>query len=216
MKAAAAGWLLDPGTEPEALIKEARRRQRRRYLAAGVVVIAVLASAAEVVAGVHGRSSGLPGRPGPHSQPVPPAAARHTGRAPAPVPLAGSFLMDLTWVGDQRGWALAAAPCSRGLCPRVAATRDGGRTWTALPVPPGLSISGGSEVSQIRFVSTSVGNLFGPALYQTDDGGRTWRRVPRRPAGAPEPSPGRAPPGVGGPAGRGRPPPRPPPRPHTP
>jgi hypothetical protein len=41
--------------------------------------------------------------------------------------------MDLTWVSDQRGWALAAVPCVRGLCPRVTATGDGGRTWTALP-----------------------------------------------------------------------------------
>ncbi|HEX4660984.1 MAG TPA: hypothetical protein VH307_26635 [Streptosporangiaceae bacterium] len=190
MRTAPASWLPDPRTQPEALIKEARRRQRRRWLAAGVAVAAVLASAAGVVTGLHGPGSGHPSRPGLRSQPVPPAAARHTARAPAPVPLAGSFLMDLTWVGDQRGWALAAAPCSRGLCPRVAATRDGGRTWTALPVPPGLSISEGSEVSQIRFVSTRVGYLFGPALYQTEDGGRTWRRVPSRPVEALEPSAG--------------------------
>jgi hypothetical protein len=56
--------------------------------------------------------------------------------------------------------------------------------------PPGLSISGGTEVSQIRFVTTSVGYLFGAALYQTEDGGRTWRRVPSPPVEALEASAG--------------------------
>jgi photosystem II stability/assembly factor-like uncharacterized protein len=190
MKAAPPSWLPDPGAEPEVLIREARRRQRRRYVAAGVAIVAVLAGVAGVVAGLHGPGSRHPSRLGPHSGPIPPVAARHTARAPASIPLAGSFLMDLTWVSDQRGWALAAAPCSRVLCPRVAATRDGGRTWTALPVPPGLSISGGTEVSQIRFITTSVGYLFGPALYQTEDGGRTWRRVPSPPVEALEASAG--------------------------
>ena len=94
--------------------------------------------------------------------------------------------MDLTWVSDQRGWALAAVPCVRGLCPRVAATGDGGRTWTALPVPPGIIEDESGAVScapvacvgQIRFAAAKVGYLFGPALFQTDEGGRTWRRVP--------------------------------------
>src|SRR5260370_30077341 len=98
---------------------------------------------------------------GGHSQSLPPGSEGHrapsASRAAAQTPsgsaasaktvrpvspggpaLAGSFLMDMTWVGDQRGWALAAAPCAGGLCPRVAATGDGGRTWTALPVPPRL------------------------------------------------------------------------------
>ncbi len=103
--------------------------------------------------------------------------------------------MDLTWVGDQRGWALAAVLCARGLCPRVAATGDGGRTWTALPVPPGIiqDENGTADcaavacVSQIRFATTEVGYLFGPALYQTDDSGRTWHWVPSRPVEALEP-----------------------------
>src|SRR5258707_5396703 len=211
MKAAPASWLPVPGTESEALIKEARRRQRRRHVAAGVVVVAVLASAAGVVAGLHGPGSGHPSRPGPHGQPVPPAAARYTARAPAPVPLAGSFLMDLTWVGDQRGWALAAAPCSRGLCPRGAATRAGGRLWAAVPLPPALSTSGGIDpsggpyVSHIRFVTTRVGYLFGPALYQTEDGGRTWRQGPSPPVEGLESSAGTGRPEVGRRRGRGRP-----------
>ncbi|HEV3289853.1 MAG TPA: sialidase family protein, partial [Streptosporangiaceae bacterium] len=128
------------------------------------------------------------------------AAAATVGRAGARAgsPLAGSFLMDLTWVSDQRGWALAAAPCGRDLCPRLAATTDGGRTWTALPDPPGRILDptglGGCApaacVSQVRFATPTVGYLFGPALFQTSDGGRSWHRVPSRPVEALEPSAG--------------------------
>jgi hypothetical protein len=80
MKTARASWLPDPGTQPEALIKEARRRQRRRYAAIGVAVVAVLASAAGMLAGLHGPGSR-------HlSHPRPPEAARHGARGPAPIP----------------------------------------------------------------------------------------------------------------------------------
>jgi photosystem II stability/assembly factor-like uncharacterized protein len=120
-----------------------------------------------------------------------PAAAR------AGSPLAGSFLMDLTWVSDQRGWALAAAPCGRDLCPRLADTTDGGRTWTALPGPPGRVVGpngtagcAGGCVSQVRFATATVGYLFGPALFQTSDGGRSWHPVTSRPVEALEPSAG--------------------------
>lgn len=117
------------------------------------------------------------------------------GRRAGPT-LAGSFLVDLTWISDQRGWALAAVPCHKGLCPRVAATRNGGQTWTALPTPPVVMQDGTVNcarvgcVSQLRFATPKVGYLFGPGLYQTSDGGRTWRRVPSRPVEALEPSAG--------------------------
>jgi hypothetical protein len=66
MKIAPHGGLPDARTEPEALIKEARRRQRRRWLAVGVAGAAVLAGAAGVTASVAGHP---PGRPGPGSHP---------------------------------------------------------------------------------------------------------------------------------------------------
>jgi hypothetical protein len=82
MRIAPPGWLPDARTEPEALIKEARRRQRRRWLAAGVAVAAVLAGAAGVAAGVAGHP---PGRPGPRGHPGSQVAARQAA-APAPIP----------------------------------------------------------------------------------------------------------------------------------
>jgi hypothetical protein len=76
------GWPPDVRTEPEALIKEARRRQRRRWLAAGVAVAVVLAGVAGVAAGVAGHR---PGRPGPRSHPGSQVAARQAA-TPAPIP----------------------------------------------------------------------------------------------------------------------------------
>jgi hypothetical protein len=76
------GWPPDARTEPEALIKEARRRQRRRWLAVGVAVAAVLAGVAGVAAGVAGHR---PGRPGLRGHPGSQVAARQAA-APAPMP----------------------------------------------------------------------------------------------------------------------------------
>jgi photosystem II stability/assembly factor-like uncharacterized protein len=118
------------------------------------------------------------------------AAGPTAGHAavPAGSPLSRSFLMDLTWISDRRGWALAAAPCGPGLCRRLAATMNGGRTWTALPALPGCARV--ACVNQVRFVTGTMGYLFGPALFQTSDGGRSWHRVPGRPVEALEPSAG--------------------------
>jgi hypothetical protein len=76
------GWLPDARTEPEALIKEARRRQRRRWLAVGVAVVVVLAGVAGVAAGVAGHR---PGRPGPRGHPGSQAAVRQAA-SPAAIP----------------------------------------------------------------------------------------------------------------------------------
>ena len=87
----------------------------------------------------------------------------------APPTLSGSFVMDLTWVSHTTGWALAASPCSEGLCPQVARTDDGGATWER-PSAPLASIQNGyvdcarqACVTNIRFASPSVGYLFGAA-----------------------------------------------------
>jgi len=78
MKTAPARWLPGTGTQPEALIKEARRRQRRRYLAAGVAVIVVAAGTAAVIAG-----SGAGSRPRLPAARSAPAAPAHV---PGPIP----------------------------------------------------------------------------------------------------------------------------------
>jgi hypothetical protein len=80
MKNAPPAWSPDARTEPQAMIKQARRRQRRRWLAAGVAVAAVLAG---VAAGLAGH---LAGRPGPRGHPRPQGAAARQGAAPGPIP----------------------------------------------------------------------------------------------------------------------------------
>lgn len=111
-----------------------------------------------------------------------------------PTTLAGSFVIDLTWVSNRRGWVLAAAPCARGLCPEVARTVNGGRTWQPLQTPPGfiederVDCSRKPCVTQIRFVTASVGYLFGPALFISRDGGRSWVRQTSPPVEALEPA----------------------------
>jgi hypothetical protein len=82
MRTAQASRLPGDGTDPEAVIREARRRQRRRYLVAGVALVAVLAAAAAVITAVS--PGGHPRRP----------ASRPARTAPAPVirPLPGLIL----------------------------------------------------------------------------------------------------------------------------
>jgi hypothetical protein len=99
-------------------------------------------------------------------------------------------MIDMARVGAERSWVLEVATCGSDLCPRLAVTADGGRTWTRLPVPPGRWHPGGSYESgalspgQVSFATPRTGYLFGPVLYQTTDGGLTWQRVPGPPVEA--------------------------------
>jgi photosystem II stability/assembly factor-like uncharacterized protein len=177
---------------------------RRAWWLLAVASVALCAAACGTQAPGEARRSPTPGAAADHAagptarQTAGSTAGQAAGHAVAPTgsPLSGAFLIDLTWISDQRGWALAAAPCATGLCPRLASTRNGGHTWQALPDPP-VHIPYGTPdcpqaacVSHLRFATPAVGYLFGPALYQTSDGGRTWQPVPSRPVESLEPSAG--------------------------
>lgn len=109
---------------------------------------------------------------------------------------AGPFIVDLTWVSDQAGWALSAVECASGLCPELASTVDGGKTWRQLPSPPALIQSGSLDcsktacISHVRFATTMFGYLYAPALLVTSDGGQTWRAERTLPVEALEPTQG--------------------------
>ena len=82
MRTAQASRLPGDGTDPEAVIREARRRQRRRYLVAGVALVVVLAAAAAVI------TAASPGR---HPR-RPAGRPARTAPAPAVRPLPGLIL----------------------------------------------------------------------------------------------------------------------------
>jgi len=160
--------------------------ERRPALAAALAVIAVIAVAGCGVRARSGARADVPGgRPG-SSRSFP---GKHL---PPARPLTGPLIIDLSWTSSRRGWALEAEPCGRGLCPRLAGTADGGRSWRALPSPPGVIQyrDGAPELAQIRFATARIGYLSGPALYRTADGGQTWHRVPGPPTEALHPADG--------------------------
>ena len=89
----------------------------------------------------------------------------------------------MSFVSDQRGFALGTAGCGRGRCPALLGTTDGGRTWTRLGAPdataPGPDGRCSAEevpcVDQVRFATPLIGYAYDPSLYVTTDGGRHWQ-----------------------------------------
>lgn len=108
----------------------------------------------------------------------PPTSTEGNGPAGGPVP-AGFRPTDATFINRTDGWAIGAAPCAAGSCTTIVRTRDGGRSWAAVPAPP-------ADLTGLRFSSASVGYAFrssadarSPAssLHSTADGGATWRPI---------------------------------------
>lgn len=136
MQTATPGWLPDPGTEPEAVIREARRCQRRRWLAAGVAIVTVAAGAAAVIAGY--ASGGRPRPPGRHATAVPkPVPSSMSG---LPMPAGSTVRLLLTgrrpawfWTATRRTEPIKGLPWNRA---GYAFTRLVGG-WSAQPYPAG-------------------------------------------------------------------------------
>lgn len=110
-------------------------------------------------------TAGSPAAPG--AFPGPPGG-------PVPVDFAAA---SATFVSPQTGWVLGTAPCGSGLCTSLVRTRDGGKTWVAIPAPAAdLSVAQPSGVAKIRFADADNGWAFGPELWATHDGGAHWSR----------------------------------------
>lgn len=101
--------------------------------------------------------------------PSSPPAPTRIGEPPGFGVTAASFI-----TADQ-GWALGSTGCPG--CADVVVTRDGGKSWAALPEPPAALYRyypQPSAVSNIDFANNSDGYLYTPGLYATHDGGHTW------------------------------------------
>lgn len=142
-----------------------------------------------VAACSHGTSKAAPEptyttRPAPVVTDAPTATARPTpektravvaiGPVGTRVP-SGFTPMSATFVSDSTGWVLGSSPCPTGTgrCDVVVRTRDGGRTWRAIPSPR----TSPDSLAQIRFADERNGFVTGDQLWSTHDGGASWRVV---------------------------------------
>ncbi|HXE48416.1 MAG TPA: YCF48-related protein [Ramlibacter sp.] len=86
----------------------------------------------------------------------------------APAPEAMNRLAELQFLGDQRGWAVAASG-------QLFATTDGGASWV---LRPGIA---GQLFRMVQFASDKVGvalvddGVFFESVWRTADGGDTWQ-----------------------------------------
>ena len=88
---------------------------------------------------------------------------------------------DLTWVGDNDGYALGTGDClsGSGRCTALVHTSDGAN-WFGVHGTTPFNIAGSGCtvrcVDGIRFADDQTGYVFGPdVLFMTTDGGGTWQ-----------------------------------------
>jgi hypothetical protein len=159
-----------------AVRRRARRVRTRRILTAAAAVVLIAAGIGAAVA---------TSRRGPGHLSVATSPSGTTGIPSSFGPLT-TGVQDWTWVSDDHGWALAGTSCGSSVCVALRETSDGGRTWRSLPTPEALDVAGKYDLdaecathaclSNVRFATSKIGWLFGPALFRTSDGGQTWTR----------------------------------------
>jgi hypothetical protein len=86
----------------------------------------------------------------------------------------------VTFIGAQIGAVIGQAGhpghCFTQYCTSLAGTSDYGTSWYGVSAPLTGSPSGGTGVSQLRFLNLQDGWAFGPALYVTHTGGAHWKQ----------------------------------------
>lgn len=161
------------------------RRRRRRVAAVSAATVAVLLVAVPVALNSGSTRSLEPTDPSTTNAPVTPTPSPTPTRArsTAPAPPAANAAA-LAW-GDAQPVSVTALSTSTffvlgeknaclSTCVRLARSRDGGNTFTALPAPRNTK----DKPSSLRFGSTQDGWISGASLWATHDGAKTWSRVP--------------------------------------
>jgi photosystem II stability/assembly factor-like uncharacterized protein len=161
-----------------------RRRARRLQVASATLGVVAIALAASTLTPASLLPRSTPAHPAASGLPTP-GAVQPGPEGPVPARFGA---LDLTFVSQDRGWALGTSPCSKGRCASVLSTDDGGRRWSLRAAPdaalPGADGAFTADcavrtcVSHLRFSSTLVGYAFGPGLAMTLDGGQTWKDLP--------------------------------------
>ncbi len=163
--------------------RAARRRTRRRVAAGAVALVAVVAVAVPVGIGL---SSGPDRAPVADTSPTPtasespdPTPSDSPSPAPSGLPWDGKLPLSVTATSTRTFVVLGGVggPCPSG-CLRLTQSNDGGRTFTALPLPAELGQTGTvpsqDGVQSVRFGSGEDGWLFGGDLWSSHDGGYSW------------------------------------------
>jgi hypothetical protein len=198
------GWLAEQVPllpPPPGTLERIRRRARRRKLGRALTAVA---GAAVLIAGVAAlpplvlsqlRGSSQPAGdiagqtmlPTPGGRPASPPRPNGSGTlAPTLPPVPPNFApTSVTFVGTGTGWVIGQAgspgrcgPPNPDICTSIARTDDYGHSWYGVPAPVAGPPDGARGVSQIRFLNTRDGWVFGPELWATHDGGQTWTRIP--------------------------------------
>ena len=86
----------------------------------------------------------------------------------------------VTFVGTQVGAVIGQAGhpghCYTQYCTSLAGTSDYGSSWYGVSAPLTGAPSGGTGVSQLRFLNLRDGWAFGPGLWVTHTGGAHWKQ----------------------------------------
>jgi photosystem II stability/assembly factor-like uncharacterized protein len=165
----------------------AARRRRHRLLTtvpAAVLVIALSVGALVVAVAATGD----------HRSHAPVASGRRTSTAPGSTVVgststlpsttvtpgtAGVILgfdpISFTAVSLDHWWVLGEVPCHGSHCLTIAETRDGGATFSTIPVPAGATPDRDGRFV-LRFAGSTDGYLVGSHLWETTDDGAHWVR----------------------------------------
>jgi photosystem II stability/assembly factor-like uncharacterized protein len=118
-----------------------------------------------------------------HSSPTPTTSTQVLAKGPA---WSGARVASVTATSTHTfvvlGFLRDTGACKPPNCLRLVETHDGGKTFTALPVPKDALAgdtdpAAGAAATDVRFGSPNDGWLYGNGLWATHDGGYSWNKI---------------------------------------